>query len=110
MKAFRDFVLLKAYYVVSWGQFRKHVSASKERRDAWACAMQAHHNITSDTVKELLASFLLMKCNHFRDLQVLLTSSHSTALLTSLSSPLDLFPLGCPLDLFPLSSPLDPCC
>ena len=71
MEAFRDFVLLKAYDVVSGGQFRKHVSASKERGDAWACAMQAHHNATSDAVKELLASLLSMKDDHFRDLQVL---------------------------------------
>jgi len=80
MEAFRDFVLLKAYDVVSGGQFRKHVSASKERGDAWACAMQAHHNATSDAVKELLASLLSMKDDHFRDLQVL-----AHALLLSLS-------------------------
>ena len=71
MEAFRDFVLLKGYDVISGGQFRKHVSASKERGDAWACAMQAHHSTTSNTVKEILASLLSMKDNHFRDLQVL---------------------------------------
>ena len=69
-ETFKDFVLLKAYDVVSAGQFRKHLSASKERGDAWACAMQAHHNSTSDTIKELLASLLSLKDDHFRDLQV----------------------------------------
>ena len=71
METFKDFVLLKAYDVVSAGQFRKHVSASKERGDAWACVMQAHHNSTSDAIKELLASLLSLKDDHFRDLQVL---------------------------------------
>ena len=80
MEAFRDFVLLKASDVVSGGQLHKEVSASKERGDAWACTMQAHHNATSDAVKELLASLLSMKDNHFRDLQVL---SHTLPLSLS---------------------------